>query len=138
MDDPIEEVEIKEYDSLNNVTEKVMEAFLSSLEQKEEVLVEETDWKDEVTRETVANLIRIRQDTDTVTFTSTHEKDEHNYAYPKDSRDTGRGRKDGHDSTNIFAIACPKCYGVGDVEVSHGWNCYYQCDNCGQHIKKSG
>jgi hypothetical protein len=134
--DVFEVAEFEEWDSTEDVIDRLEEAFIETLEDDDTVLSGENEWSTEITADDAAQLMKLRREApDTVPLISSSKDDSDSWFQPKNKKKTGLGVDDGYDSTTVYQITCPKCLGVGDIELANGWNSYCKCGHCGTYIK---
>lgn len=135
-EDVFEVAEFDEWDSVDDVVEKLEEAFIETLEGDDTVLTGEEEWQTEVTADDAARRMKLKRNApDSVSIIGVSKCDSDSWSSPENKKDTGRGVKDEYDSTTVYQITCPKCYGVGEIETTNGWNSYCKCGHCETYIK---
>lgn len=134
--DVLDVAEFDEFDTTEDVVEKLEEAFIETLEDDDTVLVGEEEWATEITADDAARRMKLKKNApDSVSIISISKHDSDSWCSPKNKKKTGRGVDNGYDSTTVYQITCPKCFGVGEVEVTHGWNHHVKCGYCETYMK---
>jgi DnaJ-class molecular chaperone len=135
-EDVFEVAEFDEWDTTEDVVDKLKEAFIETLEGDDTVLVGgDEEWQNKITADDAAELMKLKKNApDSVHFASVSKEASNSWSSPKSKTDTGRGVDKGYDSTTVYQITCPKCHGSGEVETTNGWNSYCKCGHCGTYI----
>lgn len=135
-EDVLTVAEFEEFDTTKDVVDKLQEAFIETLEGNDTILTGEEDWATEITADDAAQLMKLRKNApESVSLISVSKQSSDSWSSPENKKDTGRGVSNGYDSTTVYQITCPKCHGVGESELSHGWNHYLKCGYCDTYMK---